>query len=69
MVKWLGTLGYGGEGHKSESQHGSTGDWKSLFVNPAVKMGTFFKSGKDKAGKGDGWVLPFICCAQVTVGL
>ena len=68
MVKWLGMLGYDGEGHESESQHGSTPDWKSLFVNPALKMGTFLKSGKDKAGKGDGWVPPFICYAQDTVG-
>ena len=33
------------------------------------KMGTFFEFGKDKAVKGEGWALPFISCAQDTVGL
>ena len=28
-----------------------------------------FQLGKDKAGKGEGWALPFISCAQDTVGL
>ena len=32
-------------------------------------MGTFFELGKDKAAKGEGWALPFISCAQYTVGL
>ena len=32
-------------------------------------MGTFFELGKDKAAKGEGWVLPFISYAQDTVGL
>ena len=32
-------------------------------------MGTCFKSRKDKAVKRKPWVLPFICCAQNTVGL
>ena len=36
---------------------------------PAQKMGTFFELGKDKAAKGEGWALPFISCAQDTVGL
>ena len=30
-------------------------------------MGTCFESGKDKAAKGEGWVPPFINCAQDTV--
>ena len=29
-------------------------------------MGTFFKSGKDKAVKGEGWARPFLSCAQDT---
>ena len=29
----------------------------------------FFKSGKDKAVKGEGWAQPFICHVQDTVGL
>ena len=29
-------------------------------------MGTFFKSEKDKAAKGDEWGMPFISCAQDT---
>ena len=33
------------------------------------KMGTFFELGKDKAAKGEEWALPFISCAQDTVGL
>ena len=32
-------------------------------------MGTFFELGKDKAVKGERWALPFISCAQDTVGL
>ena len=32
-------------------------------------MGTFIELGKDKATKGEGWALPFISCAQDTVGL
>ena len=32
-------------------------------------MGTFFKVGKDKAVKGEGWALPFISRTQDTVGL
>ena len=31
-------------------------------------MAICFKSGKDKAAKGEGWALPFISCAQNTVG-
>ena len=33
------------------------------------KMGTFIELGKDKATKGERWALPFISCAQDTVGL
>ena len=33
------------------------------------KMGTFFELGKDKAAKEEGWALPFISCAEDTVGL
>ena len=34
-------------------------------------MGLLFELGKEKAAaaKGEGWVLPFISCAQDTVGL
>ena len=32
-------------------------------------MGTFIELWKDKATKGEGWALPFISCAQDTVGL
>ena len=33
-------------------------------------MGTlFFKSGKDKAAKREGWAALFICCALDTLGL
>ena len=48
-------------------QLGSACDGKTLFVSPAV-MGTCFESGKVKAAKGEGWVLSFICSAQVTMG-
>ena len=33
-----------------------------LSVSAQQLMGTF--KGKDKAVKGDGWALPFICCDQ-----
>ena len=45
---------------------GQSSCWKT--VNSAVK-GTCFESEKDKAAKGEGCVLPFICCAQDPVGL
>ena len=32
------------------------------------KMGNFFESGKDKTAEREGRALPFICCAQYTVG-
>ena len=37
-------------------------------VNPAVNV-YFFELGKDEAAKGEGWVPPFISCAQDKVGL
>ena len=46
--------------------HAATG---KLFLSTQQKMGTFFELGKDKAAKGEGWALPFISCAQNTVGL
>ena len=41
----------------------------SQTLSTQQKMGTFFELGKDKAAKGEGWALPFISCAQDTVGL
>ena len=46
--------------------HAATG---KLFLSTQQKMGTFFELGKDKAAKGERWALPFISCAQNTVGL
>ena len=46
--------------------HAVTG---KLSLSTQQKMGTFFELGKDKAAKGEGWALPFISCAQDTVGL
>ena len=46
--------------------HAATG---KLFLSTQQKMGTFFELGKNKAAKGEGWALPFISCAQNTVGL
>ena len=43
-------------------------DWKTLSVNPAVN-GYRFELGKDKAAKGEGWALSFVCYAQDKVGL
>ena len=40
-----------------------------LSLSTQQEMGTFFQLGKDKAVKGEGWALPFISCAQDTVGL
>ena len=40
-----------------------------LSLSTQQKMGTFFELGKEKAAKGEGWALPFISCAQDTVGL
>ena len=42
---------------------------RKLSLSTQQQMGTFFELGKDKAAKGEGWALPFICCAQNTVGL
>ena len=40
-----------------------------LSLSTQQKMGTFFKLGKDKAAKGEGWALPFISCVEDTAGL
>ena len=40
-----------------------------LCLSAQQYMGTCFKLGKDKAGKGEGWALPFSCCVRDTVGL
>ena len=40
-----------------------------LFLSTEQELGTLFELGKDKAAKGEGWALPFISCAQDTVGL
>ena len=37
-------------------------DLKIPSVNPTVN-GYLFRIRKDKAAKGEGWILPFICCA------
>ena len=47
-------------------RHAATG---KLSLSTQQKMGTFFKLGKDKAAKGEGWSPPFISCAQDTLGL
>ena len=44
-------------------------DWKTLSVNPAVNGYLFLELGKVEAATGEEWALPFICCAQDTVGL
>ena len=51
---------------KARLHHAATG---KLSMSTQQKMGTFFELGKDKAAKGEGWALPFISCAQDTVGL
>ena len=68
MVEWLVQLGYGAASQGFESSLGFSSGWKTLSVNPAVNgYLIFFKSGKDKAAKGEGWALTFIFCAQDTV--
>ena len=54
--------------HEFEARlrHATTG---KLSLSTQQKKGTFLKLGKDKAAKGEGWALPFISCAQDTVGL
>ena len=54
--------------HEFEARfsHAATG---KLFLSTQQKMGTFFELGKNKAAKGEGWAVPFISCAQNTVGL
>ena len=47
-------------------RHAVTG---KISLSTQQKMGTFFKLGKDKAAKGEGWASPFISCAQDTVEL
>ena len=43
---------------------------ENSLCQPSSKwVGTFFKLGKDKAAKGEGWAPPFTNCAQATVGL
>ena len=51
---------------KAGLRHAATG---KLSLSTQQLMDTFFKLGKDKAGKGEGWAPPFISCAQDTVGL
>ena len=43
----------------------------SLEVNQylGVTWVPVLNQGMIKAGEGEGWALPFICCAQDTVGL
>ena len=41
--------------------HAATG---KLSLSTQQKMGTFFKLGKDKAAKREGWAPPFISCAK-----
>ena len=50
---------------EAQLRHVATG---KLSVDPA-ENGYLFELGKDKAAKGEGWALPFISCAQDTVGL
>ena len=47
-------------------RHATTG---KLSIEPAVNGYLFFELGKDKAAKREGLALPFISCAQDTVGL
>ena len=71
MVEWLEKLGYGAESRRIARVRGSASpcaDLKTLSINLAVK-GTFFKLGKAKAAKGEGWSPPFISCAQDSEGL
>ena len=70
MVEWLEQLGYGAGSRHIARVRGSAwpcGDWKTMSTQQ--KMGTFSELGKDKAAKGEEWALPFISCAQDTVGL
>ena len=59
MVDWLESMVQKKAGPNLGS---AVDDWKT--VN---STGIFFKLGKDKAEKEDGWTVPFICCAQDTV--
>ena len=49
-----------------QTQVGPSSNWKTLPIYQ--EMGTCFESGKNKVAK-DGWALPFINCAQGSVGL
>ena len=72
VVEWLELLDCGAEscqkvmrlnpGFASQGLENSLCQLSSKWVS-------FFKSGQDKAVKGKRWALPFIGCAQGTVGL
>ena len=55
-----------GHGDKPVLSHLAPG---KLFLSVQQYMGTCFECGKLTAAKGEGWILPFICRAQDTVGL
>ena len=65
MVMWIELLDYGAMGHGFESRFSHPANGK--LCQPSSKWVPF--SGMDKAVKGEGWALLFICCAQDTVGL
>ena len=57
MIKWLGRLGYGAEGHRFESGLWSASDWKTPSASPALNKRKI-RQGKDRYG-----FCLFICCA------
>ena len=71
VVEWSKRLGYGGDSRRkvvSSNPGFAIRQQETFSVSPAVN-GSCFESEKDKAAKGEGWVLPFICCPIDTVGL
>ena len=68
MVECLQTHDYDAESPEGREiapgfRHPSD-DWKTLSVSPAVN-GYLFKSGKDKAAKGEGFAQPFISLPKI----
>ena len=62
MVECLEHLNYRAESRRKVEFEAGLRKWKTLSTQQW--MGTFFKLGKVKAVKGEGWTPPFISCAR-----
>ena len=57
-----------GYGLEARIPFGAANDYNSSCQLSYRWIVTFYKSGKDKAAKGEGWAPLFICCARGTIG-